>query len=247
MNRILISSDEPDGHGRVRLSDHRAAHILRVLRLGAGATLRVGVVNGPHGTAVIESVAGEGVDVRCTLEREAPSPPRIDLLLALPRPKVMKRLWAPLASLGLGRIIVTNAARVERNYFDTHWLEPEAYRPLLLEGLQQSGDTWLPAVDVRREFRPLVEDALDALCPGTLRLVGDPAAAAPVRDVPALPGCRFLLAVGPEGGWTDFELDLLARHGFARVSAGGGALRSDVACMVLLALVRDRAQQSGSP
>ena len=59
------------------------------------------------------------------------------------------RIWAQVAAIGVGQIILTNAERVERNYFDTHWLAPESYRPLLIEGLQQARDTRLPAVSIQ--------------------------------------------------------------------------------------------------
>ena len=94
---------------------------------------------------------------------ETPSRPPVDLLLALPRPKVLRRLWAQIAALGVGRIILTNAARVERNYFDTHVLSAACYQPLLIEGLQQARDTRLPAVTVHRQFKVLLEDELDSL------------------------------------------------------------------------------------
>src|SRR4029078_8721247 len=112
--------------------------------------------------------------LRCALEPDAPARPRVDLLLAMPRPKVMKRLWAQLAALGVGQIILTNAERVERNYFDTHVLAAESYRPLLVEGLQAARDTRLPAVSIHRQLKVLVEDRLDGLLAGGLRLLADP-------------------------------------------------------------------------
>jgi 16S rRNA (uracil1498-N3)-methyltransferase len=168
-----------------------------------------------------------------------PPPPRVDLLLALPRPKVLRRLWAQLAALGVGRVILTNAARVERNYFDTHVLTPACYRPLLIEGLQQARDTHLPQVTIHRQFRVLVEDELDGMVGDATRVVADPSGAAAVGKVVAS-GARVLLAVGPEGGWNTFELSLLEAHGFGRVSMGDRTLRTDTACIALLALVNHR-------
>ena len=49
----------------------------------------------------------------------------------------------------------------------------------------------------------------------------------------------MLLAIGPEGGWNDFELNLLEAHGFTRVGMGARTLRTDTACIALLALVHD--------
>ena len=202
--------------------------------------MRVGVLDGPRGTAVVQSIAGDHVELRCTFEVDIPAPPAVDLLLALPRPKVMRRLWAQIAALGVARIILTNAERVERPYFDTHVLTPECYRPLLVEGLQQARDTRLPAVSIHRRFRVLIEDELDAMFARGLRLVADPAATAPLRSIAReRAGDRILLAVGPEGGWNAFEIALLEGHGFRSIGMGDRPLRSDTACIALLALVHD--------
>jgi len=237
MNLILIAPQELADGGRVTLADQRARHIRAVLRVPPGGTLRVGLRNGPRGTAVVEALDANRTTLRCTWEQDVPPAPRVDLLLALPRPKVLRRLWAQLAALGVGRILLTNAARVERDYFDTHVLAPATYRPLLIEGLQQAQDTRLPEVSIHKQLKILIEDQLDGLFPDGLRLVADPAASQPLAAAvpPAFTG-RLLLAIGPEGGWTAYELDLLARHAFRPVGLGARTLRSDTACVALLAL-----------
>ena len=238
MNLILIEPREVAADGRVRLDDLRAAHLRVVLRAQPGQRMRAGLLNGPRGTATVEAVDADGVTLQCAWAGETPERPRVDLLLALPRPKVLRRLWAQLAALGVGRILLTNADRVERVYFDTHVLRPDIYRPLLIEGLQQAQDTRLPEVSIHKQLKILVEDQLDRLFPDSLRLVADPAARPPpAAAVPADFTGRLLLAVGPEGGWTAYELDLLARHGFRPVGLGPRTLRSDTACLALLTLV----------
>jgi RsmE family RNA methyltransferase len=159
------------------------------------------------------------------------------VLLALPRPKVMRRLWAQLAALGVGHIILTNAERVERHYFDTHVLSEDTYRPLLIEGLQQARDTRLPNVSIHRQFRILVEDHLDGLFRDGIRLLADPSGTTSIQSALAeRTSQRVLLAIGPEGGWNAFELSLLAAHGFRLVSLGPRTLRTDTACTALLAI-----------
>jgi 16S rRNA (uracil1498-N3)-methyltransferase len=240
LNLIICEPDEIDAHGVLTLTGVRAAHVHSVLRAGPGDTIRIGVVDGAKGQGEILEVDAGRVVVRCALDAAPPSPPDIDLLLALPRPKVLRRLWAQLAALGVGRIILTNAARVERHYFDTHVVEPSTYRPLLIEGLQQAGDTRLPRVSIHRQFRILVEDELDALSGEATRLVAHPGSHRPLIDVARdRSEKRVLLAIGPEGGWNAFELDLLTRHRFDVVSLGARTLRTDTACVALLALLHE--------
>jgi RsmE family RNA methyltransferase len=237
VNLIILEPDEVSGAGDVSLTGARAAHLMKILQVELGKQVRIGVLDGPHGTAIVQSVRDGAVDLRCTLETEMPKRPNVDLLLAVPRPKVMRRLWAQIAALGVGQIILTNAEKVERNYFDTHILAPETYRPLLIEGLQQARDTRLPAVSIHRQFKILIEDRLDALFGSGLRVVADPSATCLFSDaIRASHGERLLLAIGPEGGWNAFELSLLAGHGFQPVGMGPRTLRTDTACVALLAL-----------
>lgn len=240
MNLIILEPDEVGAQGDVALSDTRAGQLRTVLHVAPGHVVRVGVLDGPHGIARVESITDEVITLRCTLESEIPPRPHVDLLLAVPRPKVMRRLWAQIAALGVGQIILTNAEKVERNYFDTHILSPETYRPLLIEGLQQSRDTRLPVVSIHRQFRILIEDALDTLFARGLRVVTDPSATASLGEVVRASGDqRILLAIGPEGGWNAFELALLEAHGFRKAGMGPRTLRTDTACVALLALAHD--------
>lgn len=244
MNLILVEATELDDRSVVSLSDDRARHLLAVLKAVPDQDVRVGVLDGPVGTGRVTSIVDGVVELQCTFEETPPRPP-VDLLLAVPRPKVLRRLWAQIAALGVGRVILTNAARVERNYFDTHILDPLGYRPLLIEGLQQARDTRVPVVSIHKQFRVLVEDDLDTFAGSALRLVADPGAPDTIADaVAAASAPRVLLAVGPEGGWNAFELGLLRAHGFRGVGLGARTLRTDTACVALLALVHDALRAS---
>jgi RsmE family RNA methyltransferase len=258
MNVILFDPGEVKECGHISLTGARAVHLQRVLKVAPGHTVRIGVLDGPRGVGTVQSIGDGAVQLRGTFETMVPARPGVDLILALPRPKVMRRLWAQIAALGVGRIILTNADRVERNYFDAHVLTPECYRPLLIEGLQQACDTRLPKVSIHRQFKVLVEDVLDGLdgldgldeldrfSRGGLRLVADPAAdrraGAVVRQRKEE---RILLAIGPEGGWNDFETGLLEARGFQPVGMGRRTLRTDTACIALLALVHDAMASRG--
>jgi 16S rRNA (uracil1498-N3)-methyltransferase len=125
---------------------------------------------------------------------------------------------------------------VEKSYFDSPVLEPRAMRELLMVGLEQARDTQLPEVLVRKRFRPFVEDELDALWPRTARFVAHPAA-----GIAASPGAeRAVVAIGPEGGWVPFELDLLRGRGFTPFTLGPRPLRVEVALPYALGMLRDR-------
>jgi len=231
MNRILFAAEELAADGSVLLEGRRADHVRRVLRAREGDLLRVGVLDGGIGAGRVEAVTAREVRLAVNIGGTAPAP-WIDLLLAVPRPKALKRLWPQLAALGVGRVILINAARVERCYFDTRWVEPAAYEPLLLEGLEQAGTTRRPEVWLRRRFKPFMEDELEAHYGAAPKLLAHPGAPTPPPTWPAT--ARPLLAIGPEGGWKDYELEQMSRRGFTRCALGTRTLRTDTACLALL-------------
>ena len=244
MNRILFSGEGVPPGAAVMLTDARADHIRNVLHAQAGDTLKTGFINGPVGTSRIERMTADAVWLSPCHEETAPEP-WMDLILAAPRPKVLKRLWAQLAALGVGRIVILNAFRVERAYFDTQWVTPEFYTPLLLEGLTQAGTSRLPEVYIRTRFKPFVEDELDAMFPDALRLLAHPGEG---RGGMAHDDRRPVLAVGPEGGWIDYELNMLAGKGFIPFSLGPRTLRTDTAAIALIAaLMTTQEEGKGTP
>ena len=240
MNMILIQPGELGPDRRIVLNDARAKHIRQILKAEAGKLLRIGMLNGPLGKGVVESVVGSDVVLRCDFEASASDHPQIDLLLAMPRPKVLKRLWAQLAALGVGRIVLLRADKVERYYFDSHVLDPAFYAPLLVEGLQQAGCTDLPEVCIEPLFRPYVEDRFPGEFEHHLKLMADPSGDRRIKDLAPLEhGRRIVLAIGPEGGWTPFELEMLGERGFELIGMGGRILRTDTATVGLLALLNE--------
>jgi len=244
MNRILFEADELLSDGTVWLTDARAEHLRRVLRVEPGQAVASGTVNGLAGVSRVLATGEAGVRL-CPAHDAALPEPWLDLLLAVPRPKVFKRLWPQLTTLGVGRVVLLNAAKVEKCYFSSQWLEPSSYRPLLIEGLMQAGLTRLPEVTAAPRFKPFVEDELDRLFPETVRLLAHPGPPAEVPPCDGAHGSRPVLAVGPEGGWTGYEIEHLRAHGFRPFSLGERILRSDTACIALIAVLEYARLSSG--
>ena len=237
MNLVLLQAEDFAADGRVRLTGRRLEHVRTVLRLEAGATLRVGHLHGKLGTARVLEVSPDVALLAPPVLTESP-PPRaaIDLLLAVPRPKALRRVLPAAASLGVDRIVLLNAARVEKSYFDARLLAPARIDELLQLGLEQACDTVPPQVMLRSRFRPFVEDELDGLVAReTLRLLPHPGAPEPL---PVRVAQRVALAIGPDGGWVPFEIELLRGRGFRPVSLGPRTLRVEVAVPALIGALR---------
>ena len=232
MNLILLFPDDFASDGNVRLTGRRARHIHEVHRSQVGDSLTIGRVNGQVGKGTVLFVEPDEVRLSVRLSEDPPPPSGLDLLLAMPRPKVLRRVLQSAASLGARRIVLVNAQRVEKSYFDTPFLDPEELERNLVLGLEQARDTVLPEVLVRKRFRPFVEDELETLWPGATcaRLLAHPTAAhGPAGCDLGTAGSPAVLAIGPEGGWISFELELLAAHDFSPFGLGPRILRVETA------------------
>ena len=241
MNRILFEKDEIVD-GIATFGGERAEHVMNVLHGEVGQILKTGEIGGFIGTGVItgitcppSSVSSPEITVACSHDKRSLRP-WVDLILAPPRPRVMKRLLPQLSTMGVGRILLVGAKKVEKDFWGATLLKPENYRPLLIDGLMQAGTSILPTLETRRNFRKFVKEELDTLWPEAKRIVAHPYDGNRTIEQPERSNNRaILLAVGPEGGWTDEEVTLLEEHGFARYSLGSRILRTDTATIALLA------------
>ena len=236
MNRILFEKCEIVG-GVATFGGDRASHVMNILHGEVGQILKTGEINGRIGTGEIVAIdygeSGSTVSVRVCHDIESPTP-WIDLLLAPPRPRVMKHLLPQLASLGVGRIVLAGAKKVEKDFWGATLLKEENYRPLLIDGLMQAGTSIMPEILCRRNFKRFLEYELDEMFPSVARIVAHPRPDA--SHTPHMSG-RPLLAVGPEGGWTDDEVEALNAKGFTCLSLGPRILRTETATIALIATI----------
>ncbi len=218
--------------GRVCLEGRRASYIASVHRAQPGDRLQVGLVGGRIGEGEVVSVAGDRVELDVQLDREPPAPLPLTLVLALPRPLVLKRVLIAATSLGCKRIYLIQSRRVERSFWNSKVLRGDALDEPLILGLEQAVDTVMPRVELRTRFKPFVEDELPGLIAGGQAFVAHPEADAPCpRDVKE----PTTLVVGPEGGFVPYEIEKLEAAGCRGVGLGERILRVETALAVLLA------------
>jgi len=235
MNLILLfESDFYGGTQRVRLQGRRCQHIQAVHQAHVGDELRVGLFNGRIGIGRITALTPDAVEMEVTLSHPPPAALPVTLLLALPRPKTLKKVLQAVTAMGVKRVVLMNSWRVEKSFWLSPFLGDAELRAQLILGLEQAGDTVLPEVMQRRRFKPFVEDEVPALIHGTRALVAHPLAEQPCpRAVPT----PVTLAVGPEGGFIPYEVELLQARGFEPVTLGARRLRVEHAVPALLATV----------
>jgi len=233
MNLILLLPDDGiDGSGRVRLRGRRLRHVLDVHRAAVNDELCVGLLGGGIGIGRVLTLTPEVLEMEVRLDRAPPLPLPLTLILALPRPKVLRRVLRTASSMGVKRIVLLNARRVEKSYWQSPYLEPHAMNEQLLLGLEQARDTMLPEILTRQLFKPFVEDELPGIVRNTLPLVAHPTALA---ECPRHTDRAVTLAVGPEGGFIPYEVDKLAGCGFTPIRCGERILSTETAVTALLA------------
>lgn len=231
MNMILLFSEDFIDAQTVVLCDSRLVHVREVLRAQAGDFVRVGVLNGLLGTGTITALTDKVVELKVALTESPPAPLPVTLLLAMPRPKCFRRILQGATTMGVKRIALFGAYKVEKSYWKSPWLEALELQRQLVLGLEQARDTVLPLVTLHPLFKPFIEDDVPSLTAGMRRWVAHPGDEA---TCPANVGEPVALAIGPEGGFTDYELGLLAESGFECITLGQRILRTEQAVPALL-------------
>ncbi|WP_409280626.1 16S rRNA (uracil(1498)-N(3))-methyltransferase [Pseudomonas defluvii] len=232
MNLLLLEEADFVAADRVVLGDRRFTHMQEIHRVAVGDNLRVGRLGGQMGQAQVLRLEGHEAELQVTFDQPPPAKLPLTLVLALPRPKMLRRVFQTVATMGVPKLILVNSYRVEKSFWQTPFLEPEAIREQLILGLEQARDTVLPEVIIEKRFKPFVEDRLPAISAGSLGLVGHPG-----NHPPCPRGLNepVTLAIGPEGGWIPYEIDLLNKAGLTPVQLGDRILRVETAVTALLA------------
>ncbi len=228
MNIILLeAADFVDEENRiVRIRGRRFEHIRHVCRAIVGERLRVGIINGQVGHGMIMRIDYESLEMEVNLYEPPPPPLPVILIIALPRPKSLKKSIEAATTLGIKRIFIIETWRVEKSYWSSPVLYQETLREQMLLGLEQSRDTVLPVIEIRRRFKPFVEDELTGLSAGSLKFVAHPRDAQPCPFNVQKP---FVLMIGPEGGFISYEIEMLQNLGFIPITIGPRILRVETA------------------
>lgn len=231
MNLLLLRDDDFVSADHVRLDGRRLQHMQQVHQAKVGDQLKVGHLGGLMGSGELLNLSDTYAELRVKLDQPPPPKLPLTLLLAMPRPKMFRRILQHCATLGVAEIILLNSYRVEKSFWQTPFLQPEQIEENLRLGLEQARDTILPRVRIEKRFKPFVEDRLPGIIADSLALVAHPG------DYPPCPRAvsqHTTLAIGPEGGWIPYEVDKLVDAGFQPVQLGARILRVETAVTALI-------------
>lgn len=231
MNLLLFSQEDRIDAETIAVADARLTHLLQVHRATAGDSVRVGEINGLTGSGEILQLDAARAVIRVQLDQPPPCKLPVTLIVALPRPKMLRRILRTVAELGISHLHLLNSYRVEKSYWQTPVLHEAQLNHYLREGLAQACDTQLPSVYCHRRFKPFVEDELPALLAGKTAVLFHPG----TQGNPNEPAAgETAVVIGPEGGFIPYEVEMLQAAGCQLASLGPRILRVENAVSVVL-------------
>jgi 16S rRNA (uracil1498-N3)-methyltransferase len=230
---------------RIRLSPEESAHLTRVLRLGVGARVLIFDGRGHQHVASVASIGKSDVEVNVLEPFPAAPEARIPLVLAqaVLKGDKMETVIRDATMMGVAAVrpVITQRTVVPRSAADQPGVQTRWHR-VAVASAKQCGRAVVPRIEPASAFEVLLEDASIA----TKLLLVEPAAAAGSSITShdgaagALDDVRpesAMVLIGPEGGWTEDEVQRAIAAGFRPLSLGARTLRAESAPLAALAVL----------
>ncbi len=231
MNIILLKPEDFIDTSIVKLTDHRHIHIKNTLKAQVSSSLRTGMINGKTGSGTLLE-CGDYTLLEVYQSDDPPPPLELVLVLALPRPKVLKKVIYSAVTMGVKSFHIINSWRVDKSYWYSDTVVPGFLNSTIISALEQSRDTILPAIEFHRFFSKFADAVLPGLMVGRECLLAHPGFGGEETGRGDHP---VTLAVGPEGGFIQREVERFLSMGFRGINLGERILRVETAVTALVA------------
>ena len=233
VNLLLLEEKDFIAPGRVEISDRRFLQLRDIIKLESGKSFRAGILNGQTGIATVESFSASSAILSVELTGFPPASLPVTLVCALPRPQTFHKVLHGAITMGVKELWFIHSRKVEKSYWQASVLQDEAVDKEIRLALEQCGDTVYPHIEYRNRFKPFVEDELPGIIStADAAIFGHPRSTARPED---FAGKKVVLLVGPEGGFSDYEVEKLTEAGVTGVTLGDRVLRTEFAVSALLA------------
>jgi 16S rRNA (uracil1498-N3)-methyltransferase len=231
MTRRRWIADEVS-NDRAALTGAHADHLTRVLRARVGQEFDI-IADGVARRGRISNITDHRVEFE--LGKEIPAAPAANLTLLLAIFKFDRMEWAieKCTELGVAKMIPAIARRTDAHLASASTRRVERWRRIALQAAEQSRRVTAPEIGAPVELREA------ARLPAPLRIIlAETEDQTMLRDLLAQhsTASEVLLAIGPEGGWTEDELELFAKEGWLSASLGPTILRAETAAIAAIVL-----------
>lgn len=209
-----------------------------VLRLRAGAVVRIFDGAGKEFSCVIESIGKREAILRVESEI-APSAPEsnlnLTLAVALLKGEKFDLVVQKTTELGVSRLVplVTQRADVKIKDFKDADKKLERWRKIALEAAKQSGRARLLTIEAPSKLEDFV-----ATANGAAKILFAERGGADFSTIEARG--EIVAVVGSEGGWETSEIETAQAHNFQIVTFGGRILRAETAAIVVAGILQHR-------
>jgi len=230
MNIVLLDPRQTQAETWTISSKRQVEHLHTHLAAKVGDTLKVGVRGASRYLTEIVDISEHTILLRPIQEEPVPAKLPVTLIVALPRPKVLRRIIMDAVTLGVEKLILIHSYRVDKSYWQSPFLQQIDHYITL--GLEQAGDTIAPQIELYKRFKPFVEDVLPSfITPQNPAYVAHPYTE---QKMPFAIDHSCTVIIGPEGGFIPYEVDLLIKNGCQAVSLGNRILRTETAIPYVL-------------
>lgn len=238
MNLLLFRQEDLYPNNILLLNKEKLDRIKHLTSLNVGSKLKVGMINGKLGTGEITEFTADNAVVKIEFnDNPPPKEANIILIMALPRPPVFGRILQQVTTFGVKRIYLIHSEKVEKSYWNAQVMQPESIQKHLQLGLEQAKDTQMPKVEFFKNYIPysFLSDLLKTsfgivLHPynETSEIILTPQKHEENLVLPNNFATKVLL-VGPEGGFSQAEIEKLKDIGFHTWSLGDRILKVETA------------------
>ncbi|ENU29146.1 hypothetical protein F991_03278 [Acinetobacter sp. CIP-A165] len=205
-------------------------HLKQHVQPNVGDHLKVGIRHGQRYLTEVLNISEQRIVLKPIQMEVVPEKLPVHLILALPRPKVLRRIIMDAVTLGVERISLIHSYRVDKSYWQSPFLQQ--LNDYVTLGLEQAGDTVEPEIQIYKRFKPFVEDVLPSLISAEKpAYVAHPYADQPMPHA-IQQACTVI--VGPEGGFIPYEVELLKKNGCQAMRLGNRILRTETAISYIL-------------
>lgn len=238
MNIIILTQDDSIGKNIYRISDGRFTHIQKVLKSQIGDFLEIGLLNGQLGTAKLIEKSNSQIILKIDNFKISDTKlPTIDIICALPRPQTLKKILNTIATMGVNRLYLIRSEKVEKSYFHSPLLEEKHYTKYVIEGLAQGKRTKPPKISIHNKFKEFFNNYITEENTSSIRLLAHPDNSIYLGKESLINSEQITIAIGPEGGWNEYEINFMEARGFKRFKLSENILRVETAVTAALAQV----------
>lgn len=244
MNSLLVLPHELRDGGVAVLAGERARYAFDTHGVREGQVLKVAVMDGMRGEGRILSASSNEVSVQLSLSERGYQPIPVSLIVGVSRPQTIKKVIQAAVMCGVSSLHFVRSERGEKSYLQSSSLEEKQIEEETIKAMEQVWDSRRPEIVVHRalsyfmkeKFPKLVDAVGDGEAGGkVLKLLAHPGGA----PLTANDGSRFssastIMAIGPERGWSDGEVEMFQEFGFQTIGLGERVLRVELALVFLL-------------